>query len=137
MNSPPTSTRSSVRMRCTRRLLSLASLRGTVTIARTTPEDAAISVVPANAAAWEDIAAIFGTRDMGQRCWCRRYKLAPRESFGGFPAGERATRLRRRTECAHPESETTSGLAPSLDPSLRRLVRAQAAAPLRPDAERE
>src|SRR3954449_1736719 len=39
MNSPPTSTRSSVRMRCTRRLLSLASLRGTVTIARMTPEE--------------------------------------------------------------------------------------------------
>ena len=80
-----------------------------------TPEAAAISVVPANEAAWEDIATVFGTRGSAQRCWCQRYKLAPRESFGRFPAEERADRLRRQTECGHPDSETTSGLVAYLD----------------------
>jgi GNAT superfamily N-acetyltransferase len=80
-----------------------------------TPEAAAISVLPANEVAWEDIATVFGTRGPAQRCWCQRYKLAPRESFGRFPAEERADRLRRQTECGHPESETTSGLIAYLD----------------------
>jgi GNAT superfamily N-acetyltransferase len=80
-----------------------------------TPEAAAISVVPANEVAWEDIEAVFGTRGPAPRCWCQRYKLAPRESFGRFPAEERADRLRRQTECGHPESETTSGLVAYLD----------------------
>jgi len=79
------------------------------------PEAAAISVVPANEVAWEDIATVFGTRGSAQRCWCQRYKLAPRESFGRFPAEERADRLRRQTECGHPASETTSGLVAYLD----------------------
>jgi GNAT superfamily N-acetyltransferase len=80
-----------------------------------TPEGAAVSVLPANEVAWEDIATVFGTRGPAQRCWCQRYKLAPRESFGRFPAEERADRLRRQTECGHPESETTSGLIAYLD----------------------
>ncbi len=80
-----------------------------------TPEAAAISALPANEVPWEDIAAVFGTRGSAQRCWCQRYKLAPRESFGRFPAEERADRLRRQTECGHPESETTSGLVAYLD----------------------
>jgi GNAT superfamily N-acetyltransferase len=80
-----------------------------------TPEAAAISVVPANEVAWEDIEAVFGARGSAPRCWCQRYKLAPRESFGRFPAEERADRLRRQTECGHPESETTSGLVAYLD----------------------
>jgi GNAT superfamily N-acetyltransferase len=79
------------------------------------PEAAAISVVPANEVGWEDIATVFGTRGSAQRCWCQRYKLAPRESFGGFPAEERADRLRRQTVCGHPESGTTSGLVAYLD----------------------
>jgi GNAT superfamily N-acetyltransferase len=80
-----------------------------------TPREPAISVVPANEAPWEDIATVFGTRGSAPRCWCQRYKLAPRESFGRFPAEERADRLRRQTECGHPESETTSGLVAYLD----------------------
>jgi GNAT superfamily N-acetyltransferase len=80
-----------------------------------TPEGAAVSVLRANEVAWEDIATVFGTRGPAQRCWCQRYKLAPRESFGRFPAEERADRLRRQTECGHPESETTSGLIAYLD----------------------
>ena len=75
----------------------------------------AISVVPANEASFQDLRAIFGTRGPSSRCWCQRYKLARRESFGSFPAEERAHRLREQTECGHPGSETTSGLVAYLD----------------------
>jgi GNAT superfamily N-acetyltransferase len=75
----------------------------------------ALSVVPANAATWEDLHAVFGTRGEASRCWCQRYKLRPREAFRNFPVEERAHRLRHQTECGHPESETTSGLVAYLD----------------------
>ena len=72
-------------------------------------------IVPANEASWEDLQAIFGTRGTGARCQCQRYKLAPREAFSRFPVEERAFRLRRRTECGNPDSDTTSGLVAYLD----------------------
>jgi GNAT superfamily N-acetyltransferase len=81
----------------------------------TTAGESAISVVPANEASWEELQAIFGTRGASSRCWCQRYKLAPRESFGAFPAEERAHRLREQTECGHPGSDTTSGVVAYLD----------------------
>lgn len=74
-----------------------------------------IHVVPANEASCADLATVFGTRGPASRCWCQRYKLAPRESFGSFPAEERAHRLRQQTDCGHPESGTTSGLVAYLD----------------------
>jgi GNAT superfamily N-acetyltransferase len=75
----------------------------------------AITVVPANAASWEDLQTILGARGQGSRCQCQRYKLQPRESFGSFPAEERAHRLRRQTDCGHPDADTTSGLVAYLD----------------------
>jgi GNAT superfamily N-acetyltransferase len=69
-----------------------------------------LRTVPANEAACEDLAAVLGTRGPGSRCFCQRYKLARGESFGGFPAEERAWRLRRQTACGDPASEATSGL---------------------------
>ena len=74
-----------------------------------------VTVVPANEAAWEDLQAVFGTRGAAAACQCQRYKLRPRESFGSFPAEERAHRLREQTDCGHPESDTTSGLVAYLD----------------------
>ena len=68
------------------------------------------SVRPANEATWEDLETVFGNRGPGPRCWCQRYRLASRESFGGFPAEERAARLRDQTDCGNPGSGTTSGL---------------------------
>ena len=79
------------------------------------PAAAAISIVPANEASWDDLQAIFGTRGEACRCQCQRYKLRPRESFGAFPVEERAQRLRRQTGCGHPGSTTTSGLVAYLD----------------------
>jgi GNAT superfamily N-acetyltransferase len=78
--------------------------------------DAAISVLPANQASWEDLQAVFGSRGQASRCQCQRYKLRPRESFASFPAEERAHRLRQQTDCGHRESgTTTSGLVAYLD----------------------
>jgi GNAT superfamily N-acetyltransferase len=74
-----------------------------------------ISVVPANEASWEDLQKIFGTRGTAARCQCQRYKLRPRESFGSFPAEERADRLREQTDSGHPEPGPTSGLVAYLD----------------------
>jgi GNAT superfamily N-acetyltransferase len=80
-----------------------------------TAPELAISVKPANEASWEDLQMIFGTRGQGARCQCQRYKLRARESFGSFPAEERAHRLRQQTDCGHPESDTTSGVVAYLD----------------------
>jgi GNAT superfamily N-acetyltransferase len=80
-----------------------------------TASQPALSVVPANAASWEDLQMVFGTRGQASRCQCQRYKLRPRESFRSFPVEERADRLRRQTECGDPRSGTTSGLVAYLD----------------------
>ncbi len=80
-----------------------------------TEPERAISVVPANEASWDDLQAVFGTRGPAPRCQCQRYKLRPRESFGSFPAEERAERLREQTDCGHPGADTTSGLVAYLD----------------------
>ena len=72
--------------------------------------DAAISVVPANEASWEDLQAVLGTRGDPFRCQCQRYKMRPGEAWASFPVEERAHRLRTQTDCGHPESDTTSGL---------------------------
>jgi GNAT superfamily N-acetyltransferase len=74
-----------------------------------------LTIVPANEASFGDLQTIFGTRGQACRCQCQRYKLRPRESFRSFPVEERAFRLRRQTDCGHPESETTSGLVAYLD----------------------
>ena len=74
-----------------------------------------LAIVPANQASCDDLRTVFGTRGAAAICWCQRYKLAPKEAFKHFPAEERAHRLRMRTECGNPESETTSGLVAYLD----------------------
>lgn len=74
-----------------------------------------LTIVPANEASCEDLEAVFGTRGDPSRCYCQRFKLAPKEAFSKFPAEERAHRLRMQTECGHPGSKTTSGLVAYLD----------------------
>ena len=80
-----------------------------------TAPESGLTIVPANEATFEDLQALFGARGMARVCWCQRYKLAPRESFGAFPAEERAHRLRTQTACGDPAAETTSGLVAYLD----------------------
>ena len=89
--------------------------------------DPAYTVVPANEASWEDLRTVFGTRGTTYRCYCQRYKLAPREFFAGFPAEDRAHRLREQADCDHPRSGRTSGLVAYLDGEPVGLVRRRAA----------
>ena len=56
--------------------------------------DAAISVVPANEASWEDLQAVLGTRGDPSRCQCQRYKMRPGEAWASVRVEERACRLR-------------------------------------------
>lgn len=70
---------------------------------------------PAHEVGRDDLAAVFGTRGAASRCFCQRYELAPGESFAGFPAEERAHRLRRQTGCGAPDAVATSGLVALLD----------------------
>jgi GNAT superfamily N-acetyltransferase len=73
-------------------------------------DDPPVTVKLANLVAWEDLAEVLGSRAAAARCWCQRYKLAPGESFGSFPAGERADRLRQQARCGDEDAERTSGL---------------------------
>ncbi len=77
-----------------------------------TPE---LTIVPANEASWEDLQAVLGTRGDPSRCQCQRYKMQHRESWASVGAEELAFRFRTQTDCAHPESGTTSGLVAYLD----------------------
>ena len=76
---------------------------------------APITVVPANEASWEDLEAVFGTSGDPSRCWCQRYKMAPRESWASVGPEELAFRLRQQTDCGHAQSDSTSGLVAYLD----------------------
>jgi len=75
-----------------------------------TGTEPALSIVPANEAACEDLQTVLGSRGQAARCQCQRYKLQRLEAFGSFPAEERAERLRQQTGCGHPRAGTTSGL---------------------------
>ena len=75
----------------------------------------AVRVVPASEATWEDLQAVLGTRGTGSRCQCQRFKLGRGESFGSFPAEERAERLRQQADPGHPGAPT-SGLVGYLGP---------------------
>lgn len=70
----------------------------------------ALTVRPASEVGWDDLALVFGTRGAASRCFCQRYKLAPGEFFAGFPAEERAHRLRSQADCGAPDADATSGL---------------------------
>lgn len=86
-----------------------------VRVERHTGMTEGIRVVPANAASWEDLQTVYGTRGPAAGCQCQRFKLAPRESFGSFPVEERQARLRAQTHCGDPTARATSGLVAYLD----------------------
>jgi GNAT superfamily N-acetyltransferase len=68
------------------------------------------TIVPANEVSWEHLQAVFGTRGDPSRCWCQRFRMAPKESWTSVGAAELARRFRAQTACGEPESESTSGL---------------------------
>ncbi|MEQ4724752.1 hypothetical protein [Nonomuraea sp. B19D2] len=66
-----------------------------------------LTIVPANEASWDDLAAIFGT-DAG-RCQCQRFKVVGwiwRDST----QEQRTAMLRAQTACGDPDAAATSGL---------------------------
>lgn len=79
-----------------------------------TATDAAISVVPANEASWDDLKAVFGTRGEPAGCQCQWFKTTPAD-WRSTPVDERTWRLREQTGCDHPGARTTSGLVAYFD----------------------
>jgi GNAT superfamily N-acetyltransferase len=68
-----------------------------------------LSIVPANEASCDDLAAIFGTTDYPGRCQCQRFKVIGwiwRDST----QEERTALLRAQTACGDPYATATSGL---------------------------
>lgn len=76
----------------------------------TTTSEQPLRIVPANEAGCDDLLGLLGRRGPASRCFCQRYKLGRGESFGGFPAEERASRLQDQASCGDPDAPATSGL---------------------------
>jgi len=73
-----------------------------------------LSIVPANEASWDDLAAIFGTADYPARCQCQRFKVLGwiwRDST----QQARTAMLRGQTACGDPNAAATSGLVAYLE----------------------
>jgi len=73
-----------------------------------------LTIVPANEAPWDDLAAIFGTTDYPGWCQCQRFKVIGwiwRDST----QGERTAMLRAQTACGDPNAAATSGLVAYVD----------------------
>ncbi len=79
------------------------------------PQEDEVAVVPASDASWADLQAVFGTRGDPSRCFCQRYKMAPRESWASVGADELASRLREQSDCGRTDAPGTTGLVAYLD----------------------
>jgi GNAT superfamily N-acetyltransferase len=93
-----------------------------------TATNADLTIVPANEASWDDLQTIVGKRGGAARCYCQRFKLARGEYFAGFPAEERAHRLREQTDrtsglVAYQDGEPVGWCAVEPRPAYGGLVR--------------
>ena len=77
-------------------------------------DPAAVSVVPANEASWEDLQAIFGVRGYPAYCQCQRFKIGP-SGWTEPTTAERMLRLEQETHAGYPSAPRTSGLVAYLD----------------------
>lgn len=68
-----------------------------------------VRIVPANAASWEGVAAVFGTTDYPRRCQCQRFKV-PGWFWRDTTQEERTAMLELQTGCGNPDARATSGL---------------------------
>jgi GNAT superfamily N-acetyltransferase len=68
-----------------------------------------LTIVPANQASDDDIAAIFGVTDYPGRCQCQRYKV-PGQFWRESTREQRSAMLREQTACGDPGARATSGL---------------------------
>ncbi|MBA2388947.1 MAG: GNAT family N-acetyltransferase [Geodermatophilaceae bacterium] len=73
-----------------------------------------ITVVPANEATWDDLAAIFGTADYPGRCQCQRFKVVG-WIWHNSTQEERTAMLRGQTACGDGDAAATSGLVAYVD----------------------
>ena len=77
-------------------------------------DPAALTIVPANEASWDDLRAIFGIRGYAAYCQCQLFKIGP-AAWTAPTVAERMDRLQEETHCGYPSAETTSGLVAYLD----------------------
>ena len=83
--------------------------------ARAAPiRDEHLTIVPANEASWDDLAAIFGTTDYPGRCQCQHFKVVGR-IWRDSTQEERTAMLRAQTACGDPSAAATSGLVAYVD----------------------
>ena len=78
----------------------------------TAPEE--VTVVPANEASWDDLAAVFGTADYACRCRCQRFKVVG-WVWRDTTQEERDAMQQEQTACGEPDAPSTSGLVAYLD----------------------
>jgi GNAT superfamily N-acetyltransferase len=71
--------------------------------------DDAITMVPANEASRDDLAAIFGATGDPATCQCQWFKV-PGADWRAVPREELESRLREQTNCGQPGAPTTSGI---------------------------
>jgi len=74
-----------------------------------------LTIIPANQASWDEIAAVFGTSDYPGRCQCQRFKLRGWIWGPSTTPEQRAAMLREQTGCGNPDAAATSGLVAYLD----------------------
>jgi GNAT superfamily N-acetyltransferase len=85
------------------------------TAARTPIPPEQLTIIPANEASWDDIAAVFGTTDYPSRCQCQRFKVRGWIWGRSTTVEQRTEMLREQTHCDDPDAGTTSGLVAYLD----------------------
>ena len=95
--------------------------------------DEAIRVVPADAAPWEDVRAVFGARGETARCLCQRMRW-PHRMWHEMPVGEREERLRAQAGAggglvAYLGEEPVGWCAVGPRPGFLRLTQAQTVVP--------
>jgi GNAT superfamily N-acetyltransferase len=73
-----------------------------------------LTIVPANEASWNDLAAIFGATDYPGRCQCQHFKV-PGWFWRDTTQEQRTAMLRAQTACGDPDAAATSGLVAYLD----------------------
>jgi GNAT superfamily N-acetyltransferase len=73
-----------------------------------------LTIVPANEASWDDLAAIFGTTDYPGLCQCQRFKV-PGWIWRDSSHEERIAMFRAQTACGETDAPATSGLVLYVD----------------------
>lgn len=68
-----------------------------------------VRIVPANAASWEDLQAIFASNRDAASCGCQWFKHRDKD-WAAIPPAAHLDALREQTGCGHADAEETTGL---------------------------